>query len=126
MSDERLLDEYVLNDVGKIWVGPHGSCRGREWIFGQFDAVVLPAVDLMMSRSGVAPVNRGNPIYVTRAISKMVGLHSDIQLDSFDSSFTFTLNSLKYTPYLYSMISEYTKPLFYALVAFLKVWAQIK
>jgi len=24
------------------------------------------------------------------------------------------------------MISEYTKPLFYALVAFLKVWAQIK
>jgi transglutaminase 1 len=98
MSDERLLDEYVLNDVGKIWVGPHGSCRGREWIFGQFDAVVLPAVDLMMSRSNLAPVNRGNPIYVTRAISKMVGLHCDIQLDSFDSSFTYALNRLKYTP----------------------------
>ena len=74
MTNERLLDEYVLNDIGKIWVGPHGSCRGREWIFGQFDAVVLPAVDLMMSRSGVAPVNRGNPIYVTRAISKLVGV----------------------------------------------------
>jgi transglutaminase 1 len=72
MSDERLLDEYVLNDIGKIWVGPFGSTRGREWIFGQFDAVVLPAVDLMMSRSGVSPVNRGNPIYVSRAISKMV------------------------------------------------------
>jgi len=78
MSDERLLDEYVLNDVGKIWVGPHGSCRGREWIFGQFDAVVLPAVDLMMSRSGVAPVNRGNPVYVTRAISKMVNSNDDL------------------------------------------------
>jgi transglutaminase 1 len=98
MSDERLLDEYVLNDVGKIWVGPHGSCRGREWIFGQFDAVVLPAVDLMMSRSGVAPVNRGNPVYVTRTISKMVGVHCVIQLDSFDSSFTYALNSLKYIP----------------------------
>jgi transglutaminase 1 len=97
MPDERLLDEYVLNDVGKIWVGPHGSCRGREWIFGQFDAVVLPAVDLMMSRSGVAPVNRGNPIYVTRTISKMVGLHSDIQLDSIVSLFTYFFNSLKYT-----------------------------
>jgi transglutaminase 1 len=72
MPDERLLDEYVLNDIGKIWVGPYGSSKGREWIFGQFDAVVLPAVDLMMSRSNVAPVNRGNPIYVTRAISKMV------------------------------------------------------
>jgi transglutaminase 1 len=72
MPDERLLDEYVLNDIGKIWVGPYGSSKGREWIFGQFDAVVLPAVDLMMSRSNVAPVNRGNPICVTRAISKMV------------------------------------------------------
>jgi transglutaminase 1 len=72
MPKERLLDEYVLNDIGKIWVGPYGSSKGREWIFGQFDAVVLPAVDLMMSRSSVAPVNRGNPIYVTRAISKMV------------------------------------------------------
>jgi transglutaminase 1 len=98
MSDERLLDEYVLNDVGKIWVGPYGSCRGRECIFGQFDAVVLPAVDLMMSRSGLAPVNRGNPIYVTRAISKMVGVHTDTQLDYFDSSFIYALNNLKYTP----------------------------
>ena len=98
MSDERLLDEYVLNDVGKIWVGPHGSSRGREWIFGQFDAVVLPAVDLMMSRSNVAAVNRGDPIYVTRAISKMVGVHSDIQLHSIDTSFTYAFNSLKYTP----------------------------
>jgi transglutaminase 1 len=97
MSDKRLLDEYVLNDIGKIWVGPHGSCRGREWIFGQFDAAVLPAVDLMMSRSAVAPVNRGNPIYVTRAISKMVGLHSDIQSDPIDHSFTYAFNSFKYT-----------------------------
>jgi len=84
MSDERLLDEYVLNDIGKIWVGPYGSSRGREWIFGQFDAIVLPAVDLMMSRSSVAPVNRGNPIYVTRAISKRVSVgyskHTDFQI----------------------------------------------
>jgi len=46
----------------------------------------------------VAPVNRGNPVYVTRTISKMVGVHCVIQLDSFDSSFTYALNSLKYTP----------------------------
>ncbi|KDR22723.1 Hemocyte protein-glutamine gamma-glutamyltransferase [Zootermopsis nevadensis] len=78
MPDERLLDEYVLNDIGKIWVGPYGSSKGREWIFGQFDAVALPAVDLMMSRSNVAPVNRGNPIYVTRAISKLVNSNDDL------------------------------------------------
>ncbi|KAJ4433082.1 hypothetical protein ANN_15339 [Periplaneta americana] len=72
MSDERLLDEYVLSDVGKIWVGPYNSSRGREWVYGQFDDAVLPAIDLMLSRTNVAPVNRGNPIYVTRAISKIV------------------------------------------------------
>jgi transglutaminase 1 len=80
MPDQRLLDEYVLNDIGKVWVGPHGSSKGREWIFGQFDAVVLPAVDLMMSRSSVASTNRGNPIYVTRAISKMVSRLQHIDL----------------------------------------------
>jgi len=43
MPEEDLLDEYVLNDVGKIWVGAYGSCRGRQWVFGQFDKYVLPA-----------------------------------------------------------------------------------
>ncbi|KAJ9586417.1 hypothetical protein L9F63_019932, partial [Diploptera punctata] len=77
MKDERLLDEYVLNDVGKIWVGPNSSSKGREWVFGQFDAVVLPAIDLMLERTSVAPEDRGNPIPVTRAISKIVNANDD-------------------------------------------------
>ncbi|PSN43603.1 Hemocyte protein-glutamine gamma-glutamyltransferase [Blattella germanica] len=77
-DEERLLDEYVLNDVGKIWVGPNSSVRGREWVFGQFDAVVLPAIDLMMDRTTVAPELRGNPIVVSRAISKMVNSNDDL------------------------------------------------
>lgn len=56
MPDERLLDEYILTDVGKIWVGPWGSSRGREWVFGQFDACVLPACMLMFGRSELADV----------------------------------------------------------------------
>lgn len=51
MPEERLLEEYILSDVGKIWTGPVGSHRGREWIFGQFDACVLPAVWLMLESS---------------------------------------------------------------------------
>lgn len=51
MPEDRLLDEYVLNDVGKVWVGPWGSSKGREWVFGQFDACVLPAAMLMFERS---------------------------------------------------------------------------
>lgn len=53
MPDERKLDEYVLTDVGKIWVGPHGSAKGREWVFGQFDKCVLPATMLMFEKSGL-------------------------------------------------------------------------
>lgn len=51
MPEERLLEEYVLTDVGKIWTGPIGTHRGREWIFGQFDACILPAVWLMLENS---------------------------------------------------------------------------
>lgn len=51
MDDQSLLDEYILNDVGKIWVGPMGTSKGREWVFGQFDEVVLPACMLMLDRA---------------------------------------------------------------------------
>lgn len=53
MPEERLLEEYVLTDVGKIWVGPLGTSKGREWVFGQFDACVLPAVMVMFEKSGL-------------------------------------------------------------------------
>lgn len=72
MEDETLLDEYILNDVGKIWVGPHGSTRGREWIFGQFDACVLPACMLLFDKSEMKSIQRGDPVKVSRTISKMV------------------------------------------------------
>ncbi|XP_067009336.2 hemocyte protein-glutamine gamma-glutamyltransferase [Anabrus simplex] len=75
--EDTLLAEYVLNDVGKIWVGPYPS-RGREWVFGQFDPVVLPAAMLMIERANMSPSNRGNPILLTRAISKMVNSNDDL------------------------------------------------
>lgn len=49
--EDRLLDEYILNDVGKIWIGPKNSSRGREWVFGQFDGCVLPAIMFMLEMS---------------------------------------------------------------------------
>ncbi|XP_066591017.1 hemocyte protein-glutamine gamma-glutamyltransferase-like [Prorops nasuta] len=77
MDEENLLDEYVLNDVGKIWVGPWGSSRGREWIFGQFDAAVLPACQLLLERSGIKAVSRGDPVRMCRAISRIVNSNDD-------------------------------------------------
>lgn len=53
MGDTQFLDEYIISDVGKIWIGAFGSCKGREWIFGQFDKCVLPATMFMLDRAGV-------------------------------------------------------------------------
>ncbi|KAJ3662928.1 hypothetical protein Zmor_007242 [Zophobas morio] len=77
MPDERLLDEYILTDVGKIWVGPYGSSRGREWVYGQFDACVLPAAMLMFEKSDLVPASRGDPIKVCRTISKLVNSNDE-------------------------------------------------
>lgn len=77
MPEERLLDEYVLTDVGKIWVGPYGSSRGREWVFGQFDACVLPAAMLIFERAQLSYSSRGDPVAITRIISKLVNSNDD-------------------------------------------------
>lgn len=77
MEDEQLLDEYVLNDVGKIWVGPWQSTRGREWVFGQFDASVLKSCQLLLERSGIKANSRGDPVQMCRAISRIVNSNDD-------------------------------------------------
>lgn len=51
MEDTGLLQEYVLNDVGKVWVGPIKTTRGKPWFYGQFDAAVLPACMFMLDRA---------------------------------------------------------------------------
>lgn len=77
MPDERMLGEYVLTDIGKIWVGPYNTTKGREWVFGQFDACALQATMLMFEKSGLSHSSRGDPIKVTRMISKMVNSNDD-------------------------------------------------
>ncbi|XP_042874695.1 hemocyte protein-glutamine gamma-glutamyltransferase-like [Penaeus japonicus] len=77
MSDDEKREEYVLADVGKIWVGNYPFPHGRPWVFGQFDDAVLPASVLLLERSGIPSESRGDPIRVSRAISKMVNSNDD-------------------------------------------------
>ncbi|KAK9887114.1 hypothetical protein WA026_020561 [Henosepilachna vigintioctopunctata] len=77
MPDKRLLDEYVLQEVGKIWVGAYGSSKGREWVFGQFNSCILPAIMLMLDRSNLPHSSRGDPVKVCRIISKMVNSNDE-------------------------------------------------
>ncbi|KAJ8717052.1 hypothetical protein PYW08_005451 [Mythimna loreyi] len=77
MEDTALLQEYVLNDVGKVWVGPIKTTRGKPWLYGQFDAVVLPSCMFMLDRAEVPFNHRGDPVKMTRAISRIVNSNDD-------------------------------------------------
>ncbi|XP_063626874.1 hemocyte protein-glutamine gamma-glutamyltransferase-like [Cydia splendana] len=77
MEDCALLQEYVLNDVGKVWVGPIKTTRGKPWVYGQFDIDVLPAVMFMLDRANLPFNQRGDPVRLCRIISKMVNSNDD-------------------------------------------------
>ncbi|XP_049876588.1 hemocyte protein-glutamine gamma-glutamyltransferase-like [Pectinophora gossypiella] len=77
MEKTELLEEYVQNDQGKVWVGPIKTTRGRPWVYGQFDATVLPACMLMLDRAEMPFHVRGDPIRMCRIISKIVNSNDD-------------------------------------------------
>lgn len=66
-------DEFVLNEVGKIYGGSHNRVNGRPWIFGQFRDSVLPAIcHILENNAKLKDADRANPVQVTRAISAVV------------------------------------------------------
>ncbi|CAL4095081.1 unnamed protein product [Meganyctiphanes norvegica] len=77
MADDELRNEYVLNDVGKIWVGSWHSNIGRSWNYGQFDDAVLPACAYLLDKAGLRPENQGDVVSVSRAISRMVNSNDE-------------------------------------------------
>ncbi|CAH2104455.1 unnamed protein product [Euphydryas editha] len=77
MDNDALRKEYILNEQGKIWCGTWRQPKGRKWIFGQFDDVVLPACIYLLERSGLEHSERGNPVRVSRAISAMINANND-------------------------------------------------
>ena len=72
MENEAERDEYVSNDNGKIFVGAHNRYKGRHWVYGQHDHIVLPAVQLILEMSGLSHAERGSPVKVVRAITGAV------------------------------------------------------
>ena len=51
LPNDSALSEYIENDVGVIYKGAHKQPSGRQWIFGQFDPVVLPACCHILDKS---------------------------------------------------------------------------
>jgi len=77
MEDVAKLEEYVMNDNGKIYKDTHKRPRGRPWAFGQFDDVVLPVASYILELSRLSDSERGNPVRVVRAIAAAVNHYDE-------------------------------------------------
>ncbi|XP_071450029.1 hemocyte protein-glutamine gamma-glutamyltransferase-like [Hetaerina americana] len=71
MPEEQLLDEYVYNDVGKLYQRNGEEIIGQHWIYGQFDKSAILAAIKVLELSDLTPQERGNPVAVSRAITYM-------------------------------------------------------
>ncbi|XP_073987907.1 hemocyte protein-glutamine gamma-glutamyltransferase-like [Rhodnius prolixus] len=72
LSQESEIREYVENDTGKVWMGSYRQPRGRRWIFGQYEDVVLPTVMYLLELADLPHEDRGSPVLISRAISAVI------------------------------------------------------
>ncbi|XP_060077070.1 hemocyte protein-glutamine gamma-glutamyltransferase-like [Ylistrum balloti] len=70
LHDDGLLQEYVLNDTGKIFKGDKKNIYGKPWNFGQFADPVLDCVLDLLNKLRVS--DRGDPVKVVRTLSALV------------------------------------------------------
>uniref|UniRef100_A0A6G1S623 Hemocyte protein-glutamine gamma-glutamyltransferase n=1 Tax=Aceria tosichella TaxID=561515 RepID=A0A6G1S623_9ACAR len=77
MEDEGLRQEYVLNEMGKIFEGTYYNPRGRIWFYGQFDKSVLPTVIYLLERTQLSISDRANVVKIARAVSAIVNSNDE-------------------------------------------------
>lgn len=77
MAREDGRQEFVLNDVGKIYIGSYSRPTGRKWTYGQFHESVLPGVMYMLDKTRLDINDRSDVVKVSRAVSALVNSHDD-------------------------------------------------
>ncbi|KAJ7313166.1 hypothetical protein JRQ81_004440 [Phrynocephalus forsythii] len=77
LPQKDLLEEYVLNESGRIYYGTESQIGERTWNYAQFDHGVLDACLYMLDRRGMPHASRGDPVMVSRVVSAMVNSLDD-------------------------------------------------
>ncbi|XP_061679400.1 protein-glutamine gamma-glutamyltransferase 2 [Syngnathoides biaculeatus] len=84
LPEERLLQEYIMNEYGIIYVGTSDYISSRHWHFGQFEENIMDICFEILDNSNDALRNsekdmkqRWDPVYVGRIISAMVNSNGD-------------------------------------------------
>lgn len=84
LSDESLLQEYVINEDGAIYMGTWDNIQCIPWNYGQFEDFVMDICFEILDNSKNALKNlakdierRCDPIYVSRMITTMVNANGD-------------------------------------------------
>ncbi|XP_057699652.1 protein-glutamine gamma-glutamyltransferase 2-like [Corythoichthys intestinalis] len=84
LPDENLIQEYVMNENGILYVGEWDSISTRRWNFGQFEDKVMDICFEILDNSREARRDskkdlnqRYDPVYVSRIITAMVNSNRD-------------------------------------------------
>ncbi|XP_023277099.1 protein-glutamine gamma-glutamyltransferase 2-like [Seriola lalandi dorsalis] len=84
LPDESLLQEYIMNEDGVIYMGAENNIKSIPWNYGQFEDYVMDICFEVLDNSKDALRNsqmdiekRSDPIYVGRTITAMVNANGD-------------------------------------------------
>ncbi|XP_064640895.1 hemocyte protein-glutamine gamma-glutamyltransferase-like [Lineus longissimus] len=77
MEDETFRNEFVLNDVGKMYAGNHKQVCAKPWNFAQFEDFILDCVFYTLDLVKMPYRLRGDPVLMVRRISASANAQDD-------------------------------------------------